>query len=153
MRSTEVMKPNLRTGSRLRSIDFDPPAGSARETPPMRKLVRRAVVIALAAGIAYAIWRARRPAPTPALPHHPLTIPPGVDPEGGPEVEGELSGIEAWVEADDGGACPASHPVKAKLASGIFHVPGGLSYERTRADRCYLDPDAATADGLRQAKR
>ena len=36
-----------------------------------------------------------------------------------------------WVEPDDG-ACPASHPVKAKLASGIFHVPGGANYDRTQ---------------------
>lgn len=118
----------------------------------MRTLLRRLVVVAILAGVALAVWRARRPAPAPALPHHPLTIPPGVDPEGGPEVEGEVTGIEPWVEPEDG-ACPASHPVKAKLASGIFHVPGGLSYERTRPDRCYLDADAATADGLRQAKR
>ena len=26
----------------------------------------------------------------------------------------------------------SSHPVKAKIASGIFHVPGGVSYDRTR---------------------
>ena len=57
-----------------------------------------------------------------------------------------------WVEPV-GGACPASHPVKASLSSGIFHVVGGLFYERSRADRCYRDAAAATADGLRQAKR
>jgi hypothetical protein len=42
--------------------------------------------------------------------------------------------------------------VKAKLGSGIFHVPGGASYERTKADRCYCDADAAQRDGLRAAK-
>ncbi|CAA9241723.1 MAG: hypothetical protein AVDCRST_MAG76-1805 [uncultured Acidimicrobiales bacterium] len=57
-----------------------------------------------------------------------------------------------WVEPV-GGACPTSHPVKASLSSGIFHVVGGLFYERSRADRCYVDAAAATADGLRQAKR
>jgi hypothetical protein len=57
-----------------------------------------------------------------------------------------------WLDPD-GRACPATHPVKAKLASGIFHVPGGASYERTAPDRCYVDPAAATADGLRRARR
>jgi hypothetical protein len=46
-----------------------------------------------------------------------------------------------------------SHPVKAKLASGIFHEPGGANYARTRADRCYPSAAAAECDGLRPAKR
>jgi hypothetical protein len=58
----------------------------------------------------------------------------------------------AWVEPDDG-ACPATHPVKVKLASGIFHVPGGLAYDRTAPDRCYRDAAAAEADGFRPSKR
>ena len=58
----------------------------------------------------------------------------------------------AWVEPNDG-ACPTSHPVKAKLTSGIFHVPGGANYERTQPDRCYATPEAAETDGLRPAKR
>jgi hypothetical protein len=51
------------------------------------------------------------------------------------------------------GSCPTGFPVKAKLSSKIFHMPGGGSYERTKADRCYADAAAAEADGLRQAKR
>jgi hypothetical protein len=43
--------------------------------------------------------------------------------------------------------------VKAKLASGIYHRPGGQSYDRTRPDRCYRDDAAAEGDGLRAAKR
>jgi hypothetical protein len=58
----------------------------------------------------------------------------------------------AWVEPDEG-ACPQSHPVKAKLSSKIFHLPGMLAYDRTNADRCYSDADAATGDGFRAAKR
>jgi hypothetical protein len=58
----------------------------------------------------------------------------------------------AWVEPD-GEVCPTSHPVKAKLTSKIFHLPGGLSYGRTRPDRCYKDAAAAESDGLRPAKR
>ena len=60
--------------------------------------------------------------------------------------------LAAWVEPVEG-ACPDSHPIKGKLASSIFHVPGGLNYARTRPDRCYLDAAAAEADGLRSSKR
>jgi hypothetical protein len=58
----------------------------------------------------------------------------------------------SWVEPVDG-ACPVSHPVKAKMSSRIFHVEGGLNYARTKPDRCYRDPAAAEADGLRKAAR
>jgi hypothetical protein len=56
-----------------------------------------------------------------------------------------------WIEPVDG-ACPASHPIKAKLSSGIYHSPGGMNYERTHPDRCYVDGTAAEHDGLRSAK-
>jgi hypothetical protein len=58
----------------------------------------------------------------------------------------------AWVEPAGDGA-PGGYPVKVKLGSGIYHVPGGRSYERTRADRCYVDTAAAEADGFRAAKQ
>jgi hypothetical protein len=57
-----------------------------------------------------------------------------------------------WVEPTDG-VCPTSHPVKAKLSSKIFHLPGMTNYDRTKPDRCYRDGDTAEADGLRPAKR
>lgn len=60
----------------------------------------------------------------------------------------EPPGERLWVAANDG-VCPPTHPVKAKLSSKIFHVPGGRNYSRTRADRCYPDEAAASADGLR----
>jgi hypothetical protein len=60
--------------------------------------------------------------------------------------------VKAWVDPK-GGVCPTSHPVKAKLASKIFHLPGMLNYDRTNPDRCYLDAAKAEADGLRAAKR
>lgn len=58
----------------------------------------------------------------------------------------------AWVAAE-GGTCPPSHPVKAKLSSRLFHLPGMLAYDRTRPDRCYADEATAVADGLTKAKR
>jgi micrococcal nuclease len=51
------------------------------------------------------------------------------------------------------GACPEGYPVKAKVASGIYHVSGGLSYARTTPDRCYASAADAEADGFRPAKR
>lgn len=70
----------------------------------------------------------------------------------GSEPAPAAAGTVAWVEPEDGD-CPASHPVKAKLASKVFHLPGMMHYERTKPDRCYPDASAAEADGLRQAKR
>lgn len=79
----------------------------------------------------------RAPAPSPAPePPSPTSEPPS----------------PAWLEPDDG-ACPASHPVKGNLRSGVFHLPGMAHYDRTNADRCYRDAGGAEADGLRQAKR
>ena len=107
----------------------------------------RAVSVGALAAAVYAIWRAIdanrgtagdgwEPAPFP-FPPQPRS--PAADDRG-------------WVEPD-AATCPESHPVKAKLASGIYHEPGGANYARTVPDRCYRDPDTATADGLRPAKR
>jgi hypothetical protein len=60
--------------------------------------------------------------------------------------------VAPWVDPTEG-VCPTSHPVKGKLASKIFHLPGMLNYARTTPDRCYRDAPAAEADGLRPAKR
>jgi len=69
-----------------------------------------------------------------------------------PKKKPEWKPAAPWVEPLDG-ACPTTHPVKGKLTSRIFHVPGGFSYPRTIPDRCYLDAAAAEADGLRASKR
>jgi hypothetical protein len=71
---------------------------------------------------------------------------------GAKKAAGAKQARSAWVEPA-GDVCPTSHPVKAKLASKIFHVPGMLNYLRTKPDRCYRDARAAEADGLRPAKR
>ncbi|HEX2040983.1 MAG TPA: hypothetical protein VHF47_14765 [Acidimicrobiales bacterium] len=58
----------------------------------------------------------------------------------------------AWVEPT-GSVCPPSHPVKAKLSSKLFHLPGMFAYARTVPDRCYRSEADAEADGLTRAKR
>jgi hypothetical protein len=50
------------------------------------------------------------------------------------------------------GSCPSTHPGKANRSSKIFHEPGGRFYDRTRAERCYVDAASAAADGYRAAK-
>jgi hypothetical protein len=134
-----------------------------RETSVMaaRRWVRRAFGLGLLAGAAYAVWRAVEanrtpsdtawePQPFPFPPQPRTTATRDTTPSGVPGPAG--ADDTPWVEPIEG-ACPASHPVKAKLSSKIFHVPGGQSYDRTVPDRCYLDPPAAEADDFRQAKR
>lgn len=60
--------------------------------------------------------------------------------------------LAPWVDPVEG-VCPTTHPIKAKLTSKLFHLPGMFAYERTRPDRCYRDDAAAEADGLTRAKR
>ncbi len=59
---------------------------------------------------------------------------------------------QPWVEPL-GTATPTTHPVKAKLSSMLYHLPGMAFYDRTRPDRCYVDAEAAEADGFNRSKR
>jgi outer membrane biosynthesis protein TonB len=68
------------------------------------------------------------------------------------KAEGGSQAGAPWV-APEGRECPPTHPVKAKLASKLFHLPGMLAYDRTVPDRCYVDAAAAEADGFQRAKR
>jgi hypothetical protein len=114
----------------------------------MRTFVKRALGLGILAAVGFALWRAfeRRATssgtPGAAWEPQPFPFPP----------QPKVDTTTPWIDAADSGACPSHHPVKAKLTSGIFHVPGGANYARTKPDRCYVDADAAAADGLRPAK-
>ena len=69
-----------------------------------------------------------------------------------PEARSSDGAAGGWAEPNDDGSCPVSHPIKANDNSGIFHVPGGRFYDRTKAERCYQSAETAVADGYRQAK-
>ena len=119
--------------------------------------MRRIVVVGLVGGVAVTalvVLRSRRgddvgdgaatPAPGDAGPDWaPLRLVPPL---------AEATTAEPFVDPAADGTCPSSHPIKAKLSSGIFHEPGTRFYAVTKAQRCYLDADAATADGLRPPK-
>ena len=132
-----------------------------------RRASRTLLLVALLAAAAVAVQRLRRsdavlpPAGEDAGSWPPLAdvaVAPG--PEHSPvRVPGEGQtppagdgGAVAWV-LPEGDACPGGHPVKAKVLSGIYHLPGSAHYGRTRPDRCYPDAASAEADGLRPPKR
>jgi hypothetical protein len=97
----------------------------------------------------------RRRSSTPAPDAWPERPGAGMGPQrpgAGPQAPVAVSSLPAWVEPQDK-ACPPTHPVKAKQSSNIFHVPGGLNYDRTVPDRCYRDEAAAIADGFVKSRR
>jgi hypothetical protein len=74
------------------------------------------------------------------------------DPKPKAKKKAAASKVPPWVEPVEG-AAPATHPVKAKVASKIYHLPGMTNYDRTTPDRCYRDAAAAEADGFRKSQR
>ena len=107
--------------------------------------LRRTMLLTLIAVVAGAViaWRKQRdemaiPAGPPQWPEF--------------EVPGSGSATTSWVDGSTADSAPAGFPVKVKMSSGIFHVPGGRFYERTNADRWYATTEAAEADGYRQSK-
>jgi hypothetical protein len=119
----------------------------------VRKFARRLFGVGLLAGIGYAVWRyfeKQRGESGVGWEAQPFPYPP--QPRETSETAGPAGDEQAWVESN-GETCPSTHPVKAKMSSMIFHVPGGANYDRTKPDRCYRDAAAAEADGLRKAAR
>jgi hypothetical protein len=57
-----------------------------------------------------------------------------------------------WVAPEDG-VCPGDYPVKAKLGSRVYRVPGAKGYEDSKPERCYSSVEAVEADGFNEAKR
>ncbi len=118
------------------------------------RVVRKVLTLGVIGAVAAKVIRVLRGDPAPDFSRHPSV-------DGGPKpvvtpvaasVVGAVVPEATWRAATDG-TCPDGFPVKAKLKSGIFHVPGMLAYERTSPDRCYASAEAAEADGLRAAKR
>ncbi len=116
----------------------------------VRGLARSLVLVGLAALVRRVLQARRPPAPLGEARWEPLA-PAGPVPEPGPETRPGPD--RRWVDPLPGGACPASHPVKGNADSGIYHVPGGMFYERTVAERCYATAADAEADGFRPSKR
>jgi hypothetical protein len=131
--------------------------------------IRRGLVLAAIGAAAGTIWtRLSKPKTSPLNPAPP---PPAADSDEPPTPTNEPSnsasmvnptseadeqspndGSQTWVLPNDDGSAPATHPIKASRRSGIFHVPGGSFYNRTKPERCYATAAEAETDGYRQAK-
>lgn len=107
-----------------------------------RRTLSLVAIAAVGVG-AFVVVRRRAAVPTTAPPEAPET----------PVVPATPAAVPppAWV-ATAGGDAPDGYPVKVNTRSGIFHVPGGRSYDRTVPDRCYATAADAEADGYRRAK-
>ena len=117
-----------------------------------RRLVRL-LLLGLGTGIALYVVKVLRGDPAPVFSGTPTGPPPDTPSALPPKPSTpSVAPSPPWIDAE-GGSSPATHPVKAKLKSGIYHLPGMLNYDRTVPDRWYRDAEAAEADGLRKAKR
>jgi hypothetical protein len=121
----------------------------------MRRSVKRLLGAGILAGVAYAAWRAwnlQGPANEQKLQWEPSPFPYPPVPRAALASDEPPAPTSPSSEPNADGTCPLTHPIKAKLASGIYHVPGGANYDRTKPDRCYVDESAAISDGLRRSK-
>jgi hypothetical protein len=120
------------------------------------RALRRAAVLAVVLGAvaAAASWARRRAQPVGRV--APPEWPPihrEVEATGPVAIQAAtVDAPTGWVDAGERLEPPAGFPIKVKVSSGIFHVPGGRFYDRTNADRFYATTDAAEADGYRRSK-
>ena len=128
----------------------------------LRRILLLAAVIGAVAMVVRKQAAARRPLTPPSPPAWPpIRVPTPEEPfaaravaDAAPAAARDADVVEpaaTWVLPIDG-ACPPGYPIKANDRSRIYHVPGGRSYERTVAERCYANTDDAAADGYRAAK-
>ncbi len=125
----------------------------------VRTLVRRLTKTAVLGGLGYLVstWFRGREGDaldeavpgTAQWPPLDQNVEPVAEPSDGAAADGPAGD---WVNPDPQGDCPLSHPIKAKVRSGIYHLPDGASYERTNADRCYSSSGDAETDGYRASK-
>jgi hypothetical protein len=133
--------PPAPTPPRARAPRKSPSTGAAEGTPPEAKLLNAGVDPALDVVPATKAAAKKNKAAAPVKKASPAK-----------KAAKKAAPVPGWVDPADG-TCPPTHPVKAKLASRLFHLPGMFAYARTRPDRCYLDADTAVSDGFTAAKR
>jgi hypothetical protein len=141
----------------------------------MRKATRLLLVLVALAAIAALVRTRLVRRQEPHDVHDPGWLAPEHEPADDTATSGEAGGREAGDAATDrstdaplaeatvavaavwvppvAGAAPEGYPVKVKVSSGLYHLPGMANYTRTVPDRCYASAENAQADGFRPAKR
>ncbi|HJM28518.1 MAG: hypothetical protein QF596_02465 [Acidimicrobiales bacterium] len=126
------------------------------------RVIRRILKLAVVAAVIGALvsWlRSRSSEETESSDEEDLPWPPIVtdEPDKSSQViepnDGSPVEPRSWLTCDESGNCPDSHLIKAKDSSGLYHIPGGNTYDRTIPDRCYATAEAAEADGYRASQR
>lgn len=49
--------------------------------------------------------------------------------------------------------CPKSKPIKGNAQSGIYHLPSGQFYDKTRPERCFANEKDAQEAGYRRSSK
>lgn len=73
---------------------------------------------------------------------------------GGEDAEDPLETMMKEGDAIPGNGtaeCPEGFPIKGNGRSGLYHVPEGLAYPRTKPDVCFRTPEVAEKAGFRRA--
>ena len=123
--TVQTQKLNLRANRRARA------AASATALPATAPSLVGSVT---QLGTTYYIYDAGSSTPTPVSP---------------------APGNQVGVLALSDGSCPLTHPVKGNDGSSgkVYHVPGGVSYQVTRAEVCFATVRDAEAAGYRPSSR
>ena len=115
------------------------------------------VVLGAAAGALYTWWGERKAPPGPIDPPewpplHAVVATPATTDTVDSASTGSTTPNGRRMPPNDDGSCPDGFPIKANDNSGIYHLPTGRFYGRTKAERCYATAEQAEADGYRAAK-
>ena len=70
----------------------------------------------------------------------------------GPSSPPASSSMGGSVPPLPGGGCPAEAPIKGNANSGIYHVPSGQFYGKTKAEQCFATEQDAQNAGFRKSK-
>jgi len=61
--------------------------------------------------------------------------------------------ISSWTPQASGWDCPAGRLIKGNAQSGIYHVPGGQYYSKTKPEKCFGSETEAIRAGYKKSER